>query len=1457
MMVFPAAHPARAGGGIPNGLGGWNLQGGRGYSPRRPTGATALAMILRRKLDPQLQIVAAAMLFGGLAVFGTEGSTPAGKLVAPAVRNIRTGVAPAPARPSFETELLESTPERIRFRIRFDPPAWHVEEVAGTTTRYPVWRGLSPLGSPEQPAIDAAVVRIALPPRGRVRVEEEPGNGGRAAGVTFPLVPRPPKEDAPFGGLAIRPPRAGVKQIPLHHAEILKLGVERGLRTALLAVRPVRRAEDGSRDVYWVESLDVTLDIAGGTVAKSPGNTRPNRPDLQATALWNASLLNPESVPGFLSSPAQAASIPTVWFDDGAGWLKIHVAQNGIYTLTRDALAQAGVPVGTIDPRTFRLFCGPLVPELAWTTLGWRDTVTAGGDTTRASRWYHVSERPGFTTGFGEPGGMEEVDLWVDGESDGKIDAADRVVFYGLGPDNYRDRFGLPPGGEDYFQNPYSDYTVYWLTWEGTFPGSAQRMTTLDVSPGPGTPITESAARVHTEQNTIYAPSLFQGGLRWETWFWDILSSQATLFRALVTLPAAVPGSTISGRARLWGANAPEGTGDDALHHVQLDVNSTSQGTTQWGGTTTYLTLSPQDVAVLSAPVANPSRFEFRVPSLAPGRLDIQYLAWIDVNYRRTLSLGSQPGELEIEPGASGRVIQMAQVPAGTLDVFDVTSFRHPRRLLGAASAASVSGIDLALNDPERAVIAVASRSAPQTPRSVELDDVAGSWLRDTSEGLDEVIIANDAFVTEGERLAERRRTAIPFIASPHVRVVRVSDVMDEFAWGMWDPIALRYFLEYVYRYYGGAGVTPLSYALFLGDHTYDFRNYLGTGIPDFVPSWEDNREDLDFIDTGSVQYVSDDPLVQFDGPDDPFLDVAIGRIPAGSTAAAQAIIEGKILRSEESPVFGSWRARIILAADDICQLGSPDPVVPDFPSVAEDIDQRLPPAFDRAKVYLTEYGTACSISSKPQASDDFIALWNSGAWLVNYVGHGTETFYADERLLSATDIPSLTNADRLPLLIATASKAAKFNLPGQSSITESIAMSPQGGALAATGSVSNQTFSDVAFALNQNFVSRLFLPDLGCPACPPAPVPAGLAFREAKGATFGDTKKYVFFGDPAGLPPAAHLGGLSLAGPDSLARGGLAPLTARLLFDFVVPPVPATPADWLLEIRAEDATQQRPLGYRLPGDLMFRGDFRFAADSVAAAFTVPIAAREGPDARVRGYAWDGSTDVLAALTPVRIAGAVDPSLDTQGPIITFNTHPSEMVIGQTLAAVIEDPSGVLLVTSGQPALMLIVLDDQQAEVTRVPLTDYFQYDLGSHVRGTARFPIPQVPANGGYTLRVTAADNFGNPASASTPVHVSSGATGVSISEVYAYPNPLTTDTDVVFTLDRDVQVTLRIFSVSGRLVQKATVLGAPGRNGYHWDGRDQAGDQVANGVYLLQLSAQGNSGDPVKHLERLVVLR
>jgi flagellar hook assembly protein FlgD len=46
----------------------------------------------------------------------------------------------------------------------------------------------------------------------------------------------------------------------------------------------------------------------------------------------------------------------------------------------------------------------------------------------------------------------------------------------------------------------------------------------------------------------------------------------------------------------------------------------------------------------------------------------------------------------------------------------------------------------------------------------------------------------------------------------------------------------------------------------------------------------------------------------------------------------------------------------------------------------------------------------------------------------------------------------------------------------------------------------------------------------------------------------------------------------------------------------------------------------------------------------------------------------------------------------------------------------------------------------------------------------------------------------------------------------------------------------------------------------GYHvaeWDGTGNAGQQLASGVYFLQLSAQGNNGKTFNELRKLMMLK
>ena len=74
------------------------------------------------------------------------------------------------------------------------------------------------------------------------------------------------------------------------------------------------------------------------------------------------------------------------------------------------------------------------------------------------------------------------------------------------------------------------------------------------------------------------------------------------------------------------------------------------------------------------------------------------------------------------------------------------------------------------------------------------------------------------------------------------------------------------------------------------------------------------------------------------------------------------------------------------------------------------------------------------------------------------------------------------------------------------------------------------------------------------------------------------------------------------------------------------------------------------------------------------------------------------------------------------------------------------------------------------------------------------------------------------------------------------AYPNPSSGGTTLAWNLARGGEVTVEVFSVSGRRLYRRTVGGvAQGPGSLFWDGRDRGGRPAAAGVYLARVSVDG----------------
>jgi flagellar hook assembly protein FlgD len=128
---------------------------------------------------------------------------------------------------------------------------------------------------------------------------------------------------------------------------------------------------------------------------------------------------------------------------------------------------------------------------------------------------------------------------------------------------------------------------------------------------------------------------------------------------------------------------------------------------------------------------------------------------------------------------------------------------------------------------------------------------------------------------------------------------------------------------------------------------------------------------------------------------------------------------------------------------------------------------------------------------------------------------------------------------------------------------------------------------------------------------------------------------------------------------------------------------------------------------------------------------------------------------------------------------------------------------------------------------------------------------------NGVYTLQVQGRDRASNAAGTQTYQVRFEVVKESTITNVYPYPNPVTSKARFVFTvtgqeLPRDMKI--QIMTLTGKVVREIFMseLGPLhiGNNitDYAWDGTDQYGDRLANGTYLYRVSLN----DPSKEFSQ-----
>ncbi len=267
-------------------------------------------------------------------------------------------------------------------------------------------------------------------------------------------------------------------------------------------------------------------------------------------------------------------------------------------------------------------------------------------------------------------------------------------------------------------------------------------------------------------------------------------------------------------------------------------------------------------------------------------------------------------------------------------------------------------------------------------------------------------------------------------------------------------------------------------------------------------------------------------------------------------------------------------------------------------------------------------------------------------------------------------------------------------------------------------------------------------------------------------------------------------------------------------------------------------------ISYTLWGNPIFRGDVEVNQGRFEASFIVPKDISYGAHtARLSCYFSNDQTDGHGSKDSIEVGGSSD-LIDTKGPEITiyFKGH-ENFVTGEMInqdpeliTRIRDDKSGINITGEIGHKIMLTVDGEQNNDIT-----EYFHYDEGSYLEGTLQYQLTGLEL-GEHQITLKAWDNANNSSTQSILFRIVPREE-IRIERVFNYPNPFSTSTHFTFEINQDAEIEIKIYTTSGLLIKHIERVEAqPGFNMIHWDGLDDMGDRLANGVYLYKIIAKAH---------------
>ncbi len=1101
-------------------------------------------------------------------------------------------------------------------------------------------------------------------------------------------------------------------------------------------------------------------------------------------------------------------------------WYRFAVVKSGVYKIDADILRKAGVDLNNIDPQKIGIF-------------GY-----GGGMLAQANS-------------VDRPIDLPEIAIHVSGEDDGRFDVGDFIVFYAEGPD----------------QIAYNELDKSFSAQKNLYADSAFYFLTIQNSPG------KRLAR--SENLGSHYPTInhFDDYIAYEKESYNILSSGREWYGerftpgTTETFSFEIPHFQTNSEVRIFSKVMSSYTSPGTF---ELKVNNNSIGniTTEAiprvdfnTGQNLYAIKGHESHKWLSVDVGslNNNKLDISLTFNSTSGSGHAYLNSLLIQHKRTLQYHGQPYLFQSIESLSQPygTFQIQNKHAVQVHVWDITDpnnvLMQEFEQLGETLKFGASTTNL-----RRYVIF----DFDNLPQPSFIGAVPNQNIR-ASLDADMLIISPPDFMVAARKLAEFREKH----DNLKVNIVSPSQIYNEYSSGRQDVTAIRDYAKHLYDH------GNLKYLLLMGKSSYAYKDHMVVANTNFVPTYQ-SYNSLHPVET----YSSDDFFGFMDAHEGDWaegqnaeehdLEIGIGRLPVKTLAEAQVIVDKLIHYSDNKATYGAWRNEVVFVADD----GDANIHQRDSDRLAEKIDTTFSD-YHINKIYLGAFPQQGNSSvATQQAISDAI---KKGALIVNYSGHGNESIWAEEKILTFDMINQWENYDKLPLFVIATCEFGKYDDPYQVSGGEQLLLSPKGGAIGLVAT-SRPVYSNTNFLLNNA------LYDVAFNKTATGSLRLGEIVKTTKNNSVSGlrNRNFTLLGDPSmqlAIPrKAITISDVYVEEPKA-DFDTLKALSKVHMHGYVSnhDGSKATDFNGVAHVAIYDKSSTSStlsangplMTYTEQNSILFKGKATVSNGGFHIQFMVPknIDYRYG-NGKLLLYALDQDRleDAHLGYVDIVIGGsATAPIQDVTPPeILLYMDDVSFESGGLTgsnalLLAHIKDESGINIAQSGLGQDIVATLNNSSAFV----LNDFFESEIDTYKEGWISYPFNDLP-DGYYTLRLKAWDINSNASEQHLNFIVASNAK-LALQNVFNYPNPFESET--VFNIDHNragdnLEITVSIYSREGKLINTIQTIADNSDSiidSIVWDGRDKSGQKISGGVYIYKVIVTSlTDSSHAKQYNRLIII-